>query len=102
MDTNKSEPVGRGNRGVLFRTALDFRYCRNARFTNVEMSNLPGVGINFFNVGGVLNLTNCILADNKGANSNNSNGPPQRFIEDGYELSGGGVILTLSKHGDYG
>ncbi|PFX34315.1 hypothetical protein AWC38_SpisGene798 [Stylophora pistillata] len=101
VGANNSAPLGpKGNRGVLFRTVLDFRYCRNARFTNVEVSNSPGVGINFFNVGGVLNLTNCVLADNKGANSSNSNGALQRFIGDGYVLSGGGVILTLSKYGD--
>ena len=94
---NKSAPIGPGNRGVLFRTVLDFRYCRNAQFTNVEVSNTPGVGINFFNVGGILNLTNCAFTDNKGANYNNSNGPPQApFIGDGNVLSGGGVILTLS------
>ncbi|XP_022787662.1 uncharacterized protein LOC111327692 [Stylophora pistillata] len=110
VGANNSAPLGpKGNRGVLFRTVLDFRYCRNLRFTNVNVSNSPGVGINFFNVGGVLNLTNCILVDNKGANSNKSNGSLQGLpsnnsdvIKDGYVLSGGGVILTLSKYGEYG
>ena len=94
---NESVPIGPGNRGVLFRTVLDFRYCRNAWFTNVEVSNSPGVGINFFNVGGILNLTNCAFTDNKGANYNETNRPLQApFIGDEYVLSGGGVILTLS------
>ena len=94
---NESVPIGPGNRGVLFRTVLDFRYCRNAWFTNVEVSNSPGVGINFFNVGGILNLTNCAFTDNRGANYNETNRPLQApFIGDEYVLSGGGVILTLS------
>ena len=98
---NKSAPIGPGNRGVLFRTALDFRYCRNVRFTNVEVSNSPGVGINFFNVGGILNLTICAFIDNKGANYKDSNGPLRTpFIGDEYVLSGGGIILTLSKYRD--
>ena len=93
---NKSAPIGPGNRGVLFRTVLDFRYCRNAQFTNVEVSNSLGVGINFFNVGGILNLTNCAFTDNKGANYSETNRPLQApFIGDEYVLSGG-VILTLS------
>ena len=94
---NESVPIGPGNRGVLFRTVLDFRYCRNAWFTNVEVSNSTGVGINFFNVGGILNLTNCAFTDNKGANYSETNRPLQApFIGDEYVLSGGGVILTLS------
>ena len=54
---NKFAHARRSDQGVKFRTALDFRYCRNARFTNIEISFSPGLGVNFFDVGGVVNFT---------------------------------------------
>ncbi|KAJ7363223.1 hypothetical protein OS493_011504 [Desmophyllum pertusum] len=65
---NKSAHAGQTHQGVKFKTALDFRYCRNTRFTNIEISSSPGLGVNFFDVGGVVNFTDCVLADNKAAN----------------------------------
>lgn len=100
VGVNKSAPSGQGNQGVKFKTALDFRYCRNARFTEIEVSVSPGLGMNFFDVGGVVNFTNCVLADNRAVKNRSTNGSLQSFIEEGYVFSGGGIYMILNKYGD--
>ena len=98
---NKSAHAGQSHQGVKFRTALDFRYCRNARFTNIEISSSPGLGVNLYDVGGVVNFTDCVLADNKALTVNkSSNGSLQGFIEEGYVHSGGGIYMILNQYGD--
>ncbi|KAL9973301.1 hypothetical protein ACROYT_G019734, partial [Oculina patagonica] len=98
---NKSAHAGQRHQGVKFKTALDFRYCRNARFTNIEISSSPGLGVNFFDVGGVVNFTDCVLADNKALDSNkSSNGSLEGFIKEGFVHSGGGIYMILNQYGD--
>ncbi|KAJ7363225.1 hypothetical protein OS493_011506 [Desmophyllum pertusum] len=96
---NKSAHAGQKHQGVKFKTALDFRYCRNTRFTNIEISSSPGLGVNLFDVGGVVNFTDCMLADNK-ADNKSLNGSLQGLIEEGYVYSGGGIYMILNKYGD--
>ena len=99
VGVNKSAHAG--HQGVKFKTALDFRYCRNARFTNIEISSSPGLGVNIYDVGGVVNFTDCVLADNKVLSVNkSSNGSLQGFIEEGYVYSGGGIYMILNQYGD--
>ncbi|XP_078369547.1 uncharacterized protein LOC144653433 [Oculina patagonica] len=101
VEINKSSHAGHRHQGVKFKTALDFRYCRNARFTKIDISSSPGLGVNFFNVGGVVNFTDCVLADNKALVSNKSSiGSFKGFIEEGYVYSGGGIYMTLNRYGD--
>ena len=71
------------------------------RFTNTEISNSPGLGVNLYNVGGVVNFTDCVLADNKALSVNtSSNGSLQGFIQEGYVYSGGGIYMILNQYGD--
>ena len=101
VGVNKSAHAGHSHHGVKFMTALDFRYCRNARFTNMEISSSPGLGVNLYDVGGIVNFTDCMLADNKVHSVNKSlNGSLQGFIEEGYVYSGGGIYMILNQYGD--
>ena len=93
--------------GVQFRVALDFRYCRNVQLFNVKISLSPGLGVNFYDVGGVVNFTNCVFADNRAANDNGSKANTQRKSnEEGLHTkqiervySGGGIYLALDPYG---
>ena len=101
VGVNKSAHAGQSHRGVKFKAALDFRYCRNARFTNIEIYSSPGLGVNLYDVGGVVSFTHCVLADNKALSVNkSSNGSLQGFIEEGYVYSGGGIYMILNQYGD--
>ena len=60
----------RGLEGVNFKTALDFRYCRNIRLSNVDISSSPGLGLNCYDCGGFVNFTHSLFADNKAHLSN--------------------------------
>ena len=92
--------------GVKFKVALDFRYCRNIQVVNVEISSSPGLGVNCYDVGGVVNFTNCIFADNTAANDENATNAHRRSNVKGlrsehieYVYSGGGVYLALDPYG---
>ena len=101
VGVNKSAHAGQSHQGIKFRTALDFRYCRNARFTNIEISSSPGLGVNLYDVGGLISFTDCVLTDNKALSVNkSSNGPVQGFIEEGFVYSGGGIYMILNQYGD--
>ena len=101
VGANKSAHAGQSHQGVKFKTALDFRYCRDAQFTNIEISSSPGLGVNLYDVGGVVNFTDCVLADNKALSVNkSSNGSLQGFIEEGFVYSGGGIYMILNQYGD--
>ena len=101
VGVNKSAHTGQSHHGVKFMTALDFRYCRNVRFTNIEISSSPGLGVSLYDVGGVVNFTDCVLADNKVLSVNkNLNSSLQGFIEEDYVYSGGGIYMILNQYGD--
>ena len=101
VGVNKSAHAGQSRHGVKFMTALDFRYCRNARFTNIKISSSAGLGVNLYDAGGVVNFTDCVFADNKVLSVNKSlNGSLQGFTEEGYVYSGGGIYMILNQYGD--
>ena len=78
-----------------FKAALDFRYCRNLRIFDVEISSSPGLGANLYDVGGVVNFTNSLFADNYARGSNFT-----PVTENGsYVYSGGGVFIVLNPYG---
>ena len=90
--------------GVKFKAALDFRYCRNLRISNVEVSSSPGLGLNGYDVGGVVNFTNCVFVDNTAKNSMKNE--TKKLISRGsqterkeYVFSGGGIYLALDPYG---
>ena len=91
----------RGLEGVNFKTALDFRYCRNIRLSNVDISSSPGLGLNCYDCGGFVSFTHSIFADNKAHLSNttpmNENLKKNGSID--YVYSGGGVYLGLDPYG---
>ena len=99
---NADKPY-RGLNGVSFKTALDFRYCRNIRLFNVEISFSPGLGVNCYDCGGFVNFTNSVFADNVALHSNTTfmNGSLKSKGSSGidYVYSGGGVYLALDPYG---
>ena len=97
----KSAHGGQFHQGVKFRTALDFRYCRNVRLTNIEIYSSPGLGVNLYNVGGVVNVSDCVLADNKAVSVKKSlNEALEQSIKESYVYSGGGIYMILNQYGD--
>ncbi|PFX34290.1 hypothetical protein AWC38_SpisGene801 [Stylophora pistillata] len=83
--------------GANFKTALDFRYCKNIRFYGVEISSSSGLAVNCFDCGGAVNFTNSVFAENAARS-----GVEDKFIgnqNEYYVLSGGGVYLGLDPYG---
>ena len=102
---NAKKPYS-GLDGVKFKVALDFRYCRNLRVSNVEVSSSPGLGVNCYDVGGVVIFANCTLVDNTAANdvilwniTKESITQRQQTARKEYVFSGGGVYLALDAYG---
>ncbi|KAL9973278.1 hypothetical protein ACROYT_G019708 [Oculina patagonica] len=82
-----------------FKAALDFRYCRNLRISNVEISSSPGLGANLNNVGGCVNFTDSVFADNKASNVSNFVEPSQWTQHTENVYAGGGVSIILNRYG---
>ena len=80
-----------------FKTALDFRYCRNLVISDVIISSSPGCGANLYDVGGVVNFTNSLFVDNHPSITNETG----EFISENssYVYSGGGVAIFLNRYG---
>ena len=87
-------------RGAEFKAALDFRYCRNLSISDVEISSSPGLGANLYDVGGFVNFTDSIFADNKAASNDISEEGSELEPLPRYVHSGGGVFVILNKYGD--
>ena len=86
--------------GAKFKTALDFRYCRNLRMYNVEISSCPGLGANLYDVGGTVSFTNCSFTDNFISQERRLDGWEDVSGESGkYVYSGGGVYAALNPYG---
>ncbi|KAJ7363229.1 hypothetical protein OS493_011511 [Desmophyllum pertusum] len=83
---------------VKFKTALDFRYCRNLRISDVEISSSPGLGANLYDVGGVVTFTDSAFADNNASNDNNSDAATE-LEPHHYVYSGGGISVNLNRYG---
>ena len=84
--------------GARFKTALDFRYCRGLRISEVEISESPGLGANLYDVGGVVEFSNVLLADNHAQDVNDDVGI-SLADDTTYVHSGGGVNLKLNRYG---
>ena len=84
--------------GARFKTALDFRYCRGLRISDVEISESPGLGANLYDVGGVVEFSNVLLADNHAQDVNDDVGISLAGNTT-YVHSGGGVNLKLNRYG---
>ena len=90
-----AEKPFRSKKNVKFTTAMNFVYCKNVRLTNVGISETAGVAVNLYDVGGVVNFTNCSFSDNIARSTNNSTSR----ISYGYANAGGGVFLILNSYG---
>lgn len=102
---NSKKPYS-GLDGVKFKVALDFRYCRDIRFLNLEISSSPGLGVNCYDVGGVVNLTNCVFSDNTAVNDHILTGGSETSDAKGLQterkehvFSGGGIYMSLDPYG---
>ena len=86
-------------RGAKFKAALDFRYCRNLWMYNVEISSSPGLGVNLYDVGGIVNFTHCLFADNFISKERIHAEWEDVSSENGkYVYSGGGVYVILNPY----
>lgn len=86
--------------GAKFKTALDFRYCRNLQMYNLKISSCPGLGANLYDVGGIVNFTNCSFTDNFISQERRHDGGEDVSGESGkYIYSGGGVYAILNPYG---
>ena len=88
-----------GLKGAKLQVALDFRYCRNLRMCNVEVSSSLGLAANLYDVGGLVNFTDSLFADNFA--SNESVTLRSEYVSENtkYVYSGGGVFLILNSYG---
>ena len=84
--------------GARFKTAFDFRYCRGLRISEVEISESPGLGANLYDVGGVVEFSNVMFADDHARNVKDD---ASISLADNttYVHSGGGVNLKLNRYG---
>lgn len=87
---------------VKFRTAVHFDYCRNIWMRNVEISGSIGRAANFYEIGGVLEVTHCVFENNTAGTdavfipqSTDIRESDQKGIR--YTISGGGIFLSLNK-----
>ncbi|XP_022802097.1 uncharacterized protein LOC111339659 [Stylophora pistillata] len=86
---------------IKFKTAIHFDYCRNIWMRNVDIIGSIGHGANFFEIGGVLNVTNCVFENNTvsaDALRNKSTSNKKTLEQVGYIISVGGVFVTLNNY----
>ena len=86
---------------IKFKTAVHFDYCRNIWMRNVDIVGSKGHGANFYEIGGVLNMTNCVFENNTVSADtlrNISTSNKQTLEVVGYINSVGGVFVTLNKY----
>ena len=83
-----------------FKTAIHFDYCRNIWMRSVRISGSKGHAANFYEIGGVLEMTDCVFENNTARSeaspiqSTDSQGTEQKAIR--YITSGGGIFLKLN------
>lgn len=91
---------------LKYKAALNFDYCRNVRIRNVEISGSIGRAAHFYEVGGVLEVTNCRF-ENNSADADaltfqflyiTGNIKQKKVVS---LVSGGGVFITLNKYTRY-
>ncbi|XP_078371417.1 uncharacterized protein LOC144655071 [Oculina patagonica] len=66
---------------------------------DVEISSSPGLGANLYDVGGFVNFTDSVFADNKASNDSNSDKAREWKPLSEYVHSGGGIFIILNRYG---
>ena len=74
---------------VTFVCALYFNYCKNLRLSGIQVVDTPGLGLTLYSVGGVVNISDSIFADNRAPEVN------QTRNSSGEAVSGGGAFIGL-------
>ena len=77
------------NKFATFVCALYFNYCKNLSLSGVQVVDTPGLGLTLYNVGGVVNISDSIFADNRAPEVN----PARR--SSGEAGTGGGAFIGL-------
>ena len=90
---------------VKFKTAINFDYCRNIRMRNVDISESIGRAAHLYEIGGLLEVTNCSFQNNSADRyiliTNSTDRREEKEKEQQkvfYVVSGGGVFLSLNKY----
>ena len=84
-----------------FKTAIHFDYCRNVWMHSVHVSRSVGLAANFYEMSGVLEVTNCVFENNTAGSvtSIHSMGYKEKEqIETRYIITGGGIFLKLNNY----
>ena len=99
MGTNRANKNYPDLKGVKFKTALYFRYCRNLRISGIEISSSPGLGATLYDVGGFVSFTDSVFANNTVLNNRSFEKGTGWESNAKYRLySGGGVFLMLNPY----
>lgn len=83
-----------------FKTAIHFDYCRNIWMRSVQVSGSIGHAANFYEIGGVLEVTDCVFENNTAGSdafvvqSTDNREKEHKRIR--YIISGGGIFLKLN------
>lgn len=83
-----------------FKTAIHFDYCRNIWMRSVQVSGSIGHAANFYEIGGVLEVTDCVFENNTAGSdafvvqSTHNREKEHKRIR--YIISGGGIFLKLN------
>ena len=83
-----------------FKTAIHFDYCRNIWMRNVQISGSIGHAANFYEIGGVLEVTDCVFENNTAGSdaypTQSTDWPETEQNGFHYIISGGGIFLKLN------
>ena len=94
---------------LKFKTAINFDYCRNVRIQNVVISGSIGRAAHLYEIGGVLEVTNCRV-ENNSADEHDSTVKITDIKGEILEIqqkritslvSGGGVFMSLNRYTRY-
>ncbi|KAL9972043.1 hypothetical protein ACROYT_G018282 [Oculina patagonica] len=76
---------------IQFLSAVFFVYCKNIVIDNCWIVESPGVGLNMYDIGGVVQISNSWFESNRAITSNSS--------EKNIAIAGGGVYMELTYQG---
>lgn len=83
-----------------FKTAIHFDYCRNIWMRSIQISGSIGHAANFYEIGGVLEVTDCIFENNTAGSdaypTQSTDRPEKEQNGFHYITSGGGIFLKLN------
>ena len=75
---------------IPFLSAVFFVYCKNIAIDNCSIINSPGIGVNMYDVGGDVRISNSWFQNNR---------PNKNYTKKNIAVAGGGVYMELTYQG---